>query len=106
MTPKPFGFTQHRARYAPYSQRTVTELAEQVLREATLTSREEARQQSKYEFENFCTKQRARIAAGLAASVKRINQSRWGDGEGDGYFSIASGVTTAVSKPHKRKYWE
>jgi hypothetical protein len=68
---------------------------------------ERKRQEAKFEFEQFCTAQRARIAATLKQQTDRVNAARWGNPhDGDGLFVVTRHGTTEISAPVKRMYQE
>lgn len=68
---------------------------------------ERRRQNAKFEFDQFCKAQQARIAKTLKAQTDRVNFARWGDPHQDkGLFVVTRQGTTEVSAPIRRQYQE
>lgn len=68
---------------------------------------ERKRQADKFEFEQFCKRQRERIAATLKRHTDRVNRARWGNPlEDRGLFAVTKAGTTECSAPVKRMYQE
>lgn len=85
------------------------------LRDRALTSAEHQaryraevqRINAKWEFEQFCRNQQARVAATLKRQTDRILRARWGNPNEDrGLFVVTRQGTSECSAPVKRMYLE